>query len=83
MSINSSPNLYNLEATINHVKGLAFSRSVSTVGEIEGAMYIKNELNKENIECKTEYFSFIGAKRIFMRITYFILFYFLILYYIV
>ena len=80
MIINSSPKLYPPEATINHIKGLAFNRSVSTVGEIEGALYIKNELNKENIKCKTEYFSFIGAKRIFMRITYVLLFTYLILY---
>ena len=80
MIINSSPKLYPPEATINHIKGLAFNRSVSTVGEIEGALYIKNELNKENIKCKTEYFSFIGAKRIFMRITYVFLFTYLVLY---
>jgi len=80
MNINSSPKLYPSEATINHVKNLAFNRSVSTVGEIEGALYIINELNKENIESNTEYFSFIGAKRIFMRITYVILFVYIILY---
>ena len=78
MNINSSPKLYHLEAIINHVKGLAFTRSVSTVGEIEGALYITNELNKENIECNKEYFSFVGAKRIFMRITYVILFTYLV-----
>ena len=78
MNINSSPKLYASEATINHVKGLAFNRSVSTVGEIEGAVYIKNELNKENIKFNTEYFSFIGAKRIFMRLTYVILFVYII-----
>ena len=70
MNINSSPKLYDTEATINHVKGLAFNRSSSSVTEIECVMYINNELNKDNIDCKTEYFSFIGAKRIFMRITY-------------
>jgi len=80
MNINSSPKVYHQEATINHVKSLAFSRSVSTVGEIEGALYIKKELNKENIECNPEYFYFIGAKRIFMRITYVILFTYLLFY---
>jgi len=67
-------------ASKNHIKALAYPRQPSSTGETKAAIYIKNEIGKENIECTTEYFSFIGAKRIFMRLTYIILFTYLIVF---
>ena len=72
--------LNQLDASLNHVKALAFSRSPSSTGETKAALYIKNEMNKEGIECSSHYFGFTGAKRIFMRLTYFILFTYLIIF---
>ena len=51
-------NSYDPEATINHVKSLAFNRSSESVGESKGLFYIQEELKKENIESKIEYFSY-------------------------
>ncbi|MHA1472770.1 MAG: M28 family metallopeptidase, partial [Promethearchaeota archaeon] len=67
-------------ASKNHVKALAYPRQPSSTGETKAAIYIKNEMGQENIECTTEYFAFIGAKRIFMRMTYIILFTYLIIF---
>ncbi|MHA1461293.1 MAG: M28 family metallopeptidase [Promethearchaeota archaeon] len=75
-----SLNLNHLDASINHVKALAFNRSLSSTGETKAALYIKNEMEKENIDCTLEYFSFTGAKRLFMRLTYIILFTYLIVF---
>jgi len=72
--------LNHLDASMDHVKALAFSRSLSTTGETEAALYIKNEMDKENIDCKFEYFGFTGAKRRFMRLSYIIIFTSLIVY---
>jgi len=72
--------LNHLDASMDHVKALAFSRSLSTTGETEAAIYIKNEMDKENIDCKFEYFGFTGAKRRFMRLSYIIIFTSLIVY---
>ncbi len=67
-------------ATINHVKNLAFNRTATTEGESLAVKYIDNVLNQGNIKTKTEYFEWTGPKRILMRITYVILFSYLILY---
>ena len=75
-----SLNLNHLDASINHVKALAFNRSLSSTGETKAAMYIKNEMEEENIACQLDYFTFTGAKRRFMRLTYIILFTYLIVY---
>ena len=80
MNLILSLNLNHLEASINHVKALAFNRSLSSSGETKAAFYIKNEMDKENIECKLEYFGFTGAKRRFMRLSYIIIFTSLIVY---
>ena len=66
-------------ATIEHVKALAFSRSTSSVGETEAVLYIQNEMTNKNIESKIEYFSFSGPKRLFMRLSYFIIFSYLLI----
>ena len=75
-----SLDLNQFEASINHVKALAFTRQPSTTGETKAALYIKNEMDKEDIECHTDYFAFTGAKRIFMRLTYIILFTYMIVF---
>ena len=75
-----SLNLNRLEASMDHVKALAFARSLSSTGETKAALYIKNEMDKENIECNFEYFGFTGAKRRFMRLSYLIIFTSLIIY---
>lgn len=70
----------NYEATLNHVKGLAFNRSTGTVGETEAIMYIKDALQKENITSRLDYFDYIGPKRLLMRIAYVIIFSYLLLF---
>jgi len=72
-------NIIEQNATIDHVKALAFNRSTSSVGETRAALYIQDELRKKNIESTMEYFSFNGPKRIFMRLSYFIIFSYLII----
>lgn len=67
------------DATIDHVKALAYSRSTSSIGEIEAVLYIQKEMNSKNIESKLEYFSFSGPKRLFMRLSYFIIFSYLLI----
>jgi len=73
-----SSKLEHLKAPIDHVKSLAFNRSLSSVRETKAALYIQNELYKENIESRMEYFSFTGAKRYFMRLTYVIALFYLV-----
>jgi len=75
-----SSKIDHLKAPIDHVKSLAFNRSLSSVGETKAALYIQNELYKENIESRMEYFSFTGAKRLFMRLTYIITFCYLVVF---
>jgi len=67
-----SSKLDHLKTPIDHVNSLAFNRSLSSVEETKAVLYIQNELYKENIESRMEYFSFTGAKRYFMRLTYII-----------
>lgn len=67
-------NLYDPQATINHVKSLAFNRSTSSVGETEALLYIQNELSIEGIKSYVEHFSYIGARKILMRLSYLIIF---------
>ena len=74
MNLTLSLNLNHLDASINHVKALAFNRSLSSTGETKAALYIKNEMEKENINCNLEYFGFTGSKRRFMRLSYIIIF---------
>ncbi|MFX0075057.1 MAG: M28 family metallopeptidase [Candidatus Hermodarchaeota archaeon] len=80
MSTILSLNLKQLDASINHVKALAFNRSLSSTGETKAALYIQNEMDEEGIDCDIEYFGFTGAKRLFMRLTYIILLTYLIVY---
>jgi len=58
---------------INHVNLLAFDRSTGTVEESKAISYIQEELEKVNIPSQREYFSYVGPKRVFMRIAYLIL----------
>ena len=75
-----SLNLNHLDGPFDHIKALAFTRSLSSTGETKAALYIKNEMDEENIDCMIDYFSFTGAKRLFMRLTYIILFTYLIVF---
>ncbi len=75
-----SSKIDHLKAPIDHVNSLAFNRSLSSVRETKAALYIQNELYKENIESRMEYFSFTGTKRLFMRLTYFITFCYLVVF---
>ena len=75
-----SLNINHIDATLDHVKALAFTRSLSSTGETKAALYIKNEMNEENIDCAINYFAFTGAKRLFMRLTYIILFTYMIVF---
>ncbi len=75
-----SSKLEHLKTPIDHVNSLAFNRSLSSVRETKAALYIQNELYKENIKSRMEYFSFTGAKRYFMRLTYIITFCYLLVF---
>lgn len=75
-----SLNLNHADASINHVKALAFNRSISTTGETKAALYIKNEMEEENIDCKLDYFGVTGAKRRCMRMSYVVIFTYLIVF---
>ncbi len=65
--------------TIDHVKSLAFRRTASSTGETEATYYIENELAKEKINSKIEYFSWAGPTRVLMRTTYLIILMYLLL----
>ncbi len=65
--------------TIDHVKSLAFRRTASSTGETEATYYIENELAKEKINLKIEYFSWAGPTRVLMRTTYLIILMYLLL----
>lgn len=79
MTVILSLNLYDPYATINHVNSLAFNRSTSSAGETEALLYIQNELSKEDIKSYVEHFSYIGARKVLMRLTYLIVFSYLII----
>ncbi len=74
-----SSKIKHLKSPIDHVNSLAFNRPPSSVNETKAALYIQNDLYKENINSQLEYFSFTGAKRYFMRLTYIIVFFYLII----
>ncbi|MFX0048326.1 MAG: M28 family metallopeptidase [Candidatus Hermodarchaeota archaeon] len=65
---------------INHVNLLAFDRSTGTVEETKTTSYIQEELAKVNITSQREYFSYVGPKRVFMRLAYLILLTYFIVY---
>ncbi|MFX1320761.1 MAG: M28 family metallopeptidase [Promethearchaeota archaeon] len=64
---------------IDHVKSLAFKRTASSTGETEATAYIENELEKEKINSKFEYFSWAGPTRVLMRTAYLIILVYLLL----
>ena len=72
--------LYNEEATIRHVQSLNYSRATSTPGEFKAASYIIEELEKNNIKSKLEYFGFGGPKRVLVRLFYIFFVSYLIIY---
>jgi hypothetical protein len=72
--------MYDPLATINHVKSLAFNRSTSSAGETESLLYIQNELSKEKIQTHVEHFSYIGPRKVMMRLTYLILVSYLVIF---
>ena len=80
MTVILSLNLYDPYATINHVNSLAFNRSTSSAGETEALLYIQNELSNEDIKSHVEHFSYIGARKVLMRLTYLIIFSYLFIF---
>ncbi|MFX1376873.1 MAG: M28 family metallopeptidase [Promethearchaeota archaeon] len=66
--------------TKKHVEALAFNRSASSTGETKAIEYIENELNKNNIKSKRQYFQWTGSTRILMRTCYLILIIYLLLF---
>ena len=67
------------QATIDHVKSIAYNRSASSTGETKALNYIKEELTDSNLSNKVEYFEWSGPLEILMRISYIIVIsYFLI-----
>ena len=68
------------EATINHVNSLAFNRSTGSEGETEAVFYIRDQLDNKNIDNHLEYFTYMGPKRILMRLTYTIFLTYLLMY---
>ena len=68
------------QATMEHINNLAFSRTTGTVGETKAMLYIRDVLNKNNINSRLEYFEYIGLKKILMRMAYAIILSYLILY---
>ena len=65
--------------TKKHVESLAFNRSASSTGETKAIDYIEEELKKENIDSKREYFHWTGPTRLLMRTSYLILVTYLLL----
>ncbi|MHA1197112.1 MAG: hypothetical protein ACTSSM_13555 [Promethearchaeota archaeon] len=66
-------------AIIKHIHALAFNRAAGSTGETKAILYIHNELSKEGFEPKIQYFTYIGIRRILMRIAYLIIFTYLLL----
>lgn len=72
--------LYSELATIRHVQSLNYSRATSTPGEYKAASYIMEELEKNNIKSKLEYFGFKGPIRVLVRLFYILFISYLIVY---
>lgn len=68
------------EGILKHVHGLAFNRAAGSIGETEAVLYIHDELSKEGIKPKIQYFTYMGIRRVLMRIAYLITFTYLILF---
>jgi hypothetical protein len=75
----SSLNLYNPQATINHVNTLAFKRYAATDGENKTINYILSELEKENIKPNVEPFKWTKTLSKLKNFLFFILFLFVLL----
>jgi len=68
------------QVTMQHINNLAINRTTGTVGETKAMLYIRDVLNKNNIDSRLEYFEYIGLKKILMRMAYAIILSYLILY---
>ncbi|MBY9002355.1 MAG: M28 family peptidase [Candidatus Lokiarchaeota archaeon] len=60
------------EATIKHVNSLAFNRSTGSEGETEAVFYIRDQLDNKDIENRFEYFTYMGPRKVVMRLVYLI-----------
>jgi len=60
------------KATINHVNALAFNRSTGSEGETEAVFYIRDQLDNKGILNHFEYFTYMGPRKILMRLVYLI-----------
>jgi hypothetical protein len=80
MTVTLVPKVEDYPATMQHVNALAFSRTTGTVEETEAMLYIRDNLDKNNISSRLEYFEYIGLKKILMRMSYAIIISYVILY---
>ena len=58
------------DQVFEHITNLAYNRNASSVGETKAITYIKDELEKAQIDANIEHFEFSGARRMVMRIFY-------------
>lgn len=58
------------DQVFEHITNLAYNRNASSVGETKAITYIKDELEKVQIDASIEHFEFSGARRMVMRIFY-------------
>jgi len=66
----SSIKLYDENATLHHVKALAFKRQAGTEGETKCLNYILQELNKEHIEPTVESFKWANTLTIMIKLIF-------------
>lgn len=58
------------DQVFEHITNLAYNRNASSVGETKAITYIKDELEKAQLDTSIEHFEFSGARRMVMRIFY-------------
>ena len=79
----TSSKLYDEQATINHVKALAFRRHASTKGETKCLNYIIQELKKEDIHPTSEAFEWANIFTITLKLIFTFLFAYISIYQII
>lgn len=67
-------------ATINHVNSIAFNRSAGSEGETEAVFYIRDQLDNNHITHNFEYFTYMGPRKVLMRLAYLIFFVYLLIF---
>ncbi|NVM37049.1 MAG: M28 family peptidase [Candidatus Lokiarchaeota archaeon] len=67
-------NLYDEQASINHVKSLGFTRHAASDGETKTINYIRKELDKENLDVRIESFEWTKTSTKFRKVIFLWLF---------